>query len=147
MSRDHRKLRVFHDAQALTVFIYRETLSFPRDEWYGIRQQMRRAVSSIPTNIVEGSARRTTKEYGNFLNVALGSACEVSYLVHLACELGFLKSTNSLPGLCMSVVRQLQRLVTEVERLVEDERIRDERREHATGPKPAARSPKPRQLT
>jgi four helix bundle protein len=146
MSRDHRKLRVFHDAHALTISIYRETSNFPRDEWYGMRQQMRRAATSVPTNIVEGSARRTTREYGNFLNVALGSACEVTYLVQLACDLGFLQEKDSVLRQGMSVVRQLQRLVTEVERLmVEDHGA--EPRDRSAGPRAVARSPKLRQLT
>jgi hypothetical protein len=53
MARDHRKLRVFHDAHALTLAIYKQTIGFPRDEWYALRQQMRRAAVSIPSNIVE----------------------------------------------------------------------------------------------
>src|SRR5262245_54099990 len=58
MSRDHRKLRVFHDAHSLTLAIYNHTKGFPKEEWFGIRQQMRRAATSTPSNIVEGSARR-----------------------------------------------------------------------------------------
>ena len=41
MSRDHRKLRVFHDAHNLALAIYRETKNFPKDEWFGLRLQMR----------------------------------------------------------------------------------------------------------
>ena len=62
MSRDPRKLRVFHDAQ-LTTAIYRSTRQFPKEEWFGIRMQMRRAAVSVPSNVVEGSARRSTREY------------------------------------------------------------------------------------
>jgi four helix bundle protein len=90
MSRDHRKLRVFHDAHALTLAIYRETKPFPKDEWFGMRLRMRRAATSVPTNLVEGSARRTTKEYLHFVNVARGSAGELHYLIDLASELGCL---------------------------------------------------------
>jgi four helix bundle protein len=86
MNPDHRKLRVLHDAHALVVTVYEQTQLFPREEWYGLRQQMRRAAVSVPTNIVEGSARRGSKEYCNFLNVALGSACELAYLVRLSGE-------------------------------------------------------------
>jgi four helix bundle protein len=57
MSRNHRKLRVFEDAHELTLAIYKRTREFPKDEWFGIRGQMRRAAVSIPSNIVEGSAR------------------------------------------------------------------------------------------
>jgi four helix bundle protein len=58
MARDHRKLRVFQDAHQLTLAIYKHTCNFPRDEWFGLLQ-MRRASVSIPSNIVEGNARRT----------------------------------------------------------------------------------------
>jgi four helix bundle protein len=87
MARDHRKLRVFHDAHRQVLAIYKETRSFPRDEWYALRQQLRKAAVSIPSNIVEGNARRTAREYVHFLNIARGSASEVVYLVDLASEL------------------------------------------------------------
>ena len=89
MARDHRQLRVFGDAHQLTLSIYKWTRNFPRDEWFGLRLQMRRASVSIPSNIVEGNARRTTKEYLNFLNVARGSAGELLYLIGLSSELGY----------------------------------------------------------
>jgi four helix bundle protein len=117
MSRDHRKLRVFHETHALVTTIYQQTQSLPREEWYGLRQQMRRAAVSVPTNIVEGSARRGSKEYCNFLNVALGSACELAYLVRLSGELGFMAGpTTALIDQSDAVVRQLKRLVAEANR-------------------------------
>ena len=94
MSRDHTKLRVFHEAHRLVTSIYRHTNEFPRDEWFGLRMQMRRAAVSIPVNLVEGNARRTMREYCNFLNIALGSACELAYLVLLARELGFIEEED-----------------------------------------------------
>src|SRR5688500_1067774 len=89
MARDHRRLRVFQEAHALTKAIYKETRSFPRDEWYGMRSQIRRAAVSVAANIVEGNARRGTPQYVNFLNIARGSAGELGYLVLLASDLGY----------------------------------------------------------
>src|SRR3712207_5877566 len=116
MSRDHRKLRVFHDAHRLTLAIYKHTKNFPKDEWFGLRLQMRKAAVSVPSNIVEGNARRTTKEYCNFLNIALGSACELAYLVRLAITLEYSAAAVSerIKEDCSRVVRQMQALVDEM---------------------------------
>lgn len=130
MSRDHRKLRVFHDAHKLVLAIYQDTKNFPKDEWFGIRQQLRKAAVSVPSNIVEGNARRTTKDYCNFLNISLGSACELAYLVTLAIELHLIetKSGERLTRDSSSVVRQLQALVNDMEaRLAEEEQERPTR--------------------
>jgi four helix bundle protein len=89
MARDHRKLRVFADAHQLTLLIYKHTRHFPRDEWYVTRLQMRKAAVSVPSNLVEGSARRTTREYVNFLNISRASAAELNYLIDLTAELSF----------------------------------------------------------
>ena len=140
MSRDHRKLRVFHDAHRLTLSIYKNTRAFPRDEWFGIRAQMRRAAVSIPSNIVEGSARRSTREYLNSLNIARGSAGELAYLIGLARELDYLALPGSkeLASECERLVPQLEALISSVEVMVAEEA-----RKQGRGPEPKAQSPKP----
>ena len=144
MSRDHRKLRVFHDAHSMTLAIYKHTKGFPKEEWFGIRQQIRRAATSTPSNIVEGSARRTTAKYLRFLYIALGSACEVKYLVGLATDLELLSGSaiNLRADHCDHVVRQMERLVESVEALLASERRSRRRTRRATiaagRPKPGA---------
>jgi four helix bundle protein len=124
MARDHRRLRVFHEAHSFTLAIYKHTRDFPRDEWFGIRAQIRRGAVSIASNIVEGNARRGTGEYVNFLNIARGSAAEVAYLIQLASELGFLPeaSRQSLDKMCDQLIPQLESLIQTMDALWKKER-------------------------
>ena len=119
MARDHRRLRVYHEAHSLAIAIYRETRDSPRDEWFGIRSQVRRAAISTVSNLVEGNARRTIGEYVSFLNVSRASAAEVSYLVQLASELGYLSAPayQELARACDQLIPQLERLVQRMESL------------------------------
>ena len=123
MSRDYRKLRVFHESHALAAAIYQHTRGFPRDEWFGLRAQMRRAAVSVPCNIVEGNARGSTRDYLRFLNVALGSSSELQYLVTLAVELGLAQAKDWTPvqARCEGVARQLQKLVERMEAFAVEE--------------------------
>jgi four helix bundle protein len=95
MSRDYRKLRVFHQADSLVMDIYKRTKHFPREEIYGLQSQLRRGAVSSAANIVEGSARRGEGEYLNFLNIAAGSATEVRYLIDLCRRLGFIEQRDA----------------------------------------------------
>jgi four helix bundle protein len=97
MSRDHRKLRVFGMADELVVRVYHLTKRFPVDERFGLRTQLRRAAISVATNIVEGCARTSTREYAHFLNIAFGSAAEAQYLLLLAAKLEFVPEHDSRP--------------------------------------------------
>ena len=87
-----RDLRIWQEAHALAVEIYKATSRFPADEKYALTSQVRRAATSIASNIAEGMGRRTTKDYVNFLYIARGSAQEVISHCLIARDLGFLGS-------------------------------------------------------
>ena len=92
MSRDHRKLKVFAQADDLIIKVYAETANFPPEERFGLCAQVRKAAVSVATNIVEGCARRSTREYLQFINIAVGSAAETLYLLELCERLHLLRT-------------------------------------------------------
>ena len=118
MGRDHLKLTVFHKSDELVVLVYRLTRDFP-DERFGLRAQLRRASLSIPTNIVEGCARDSRRDYIRFLDIALGSSAETDYLLHAATMLGFLKEEASADGrnCALEVRRMLEKLIKSLRQL------------------------------
>ena len=114
MSRDPTKLKVFHLADELAVQAYRVTRSFPVEERYGLQAQLRRAAVSVPTNIVEGCARNSEKDYLHFVDVAPASASEVRYLLGLSARLGILRSVDQEPLVSGydDLIRSLQKLLS-----------------------------------
>jgi len=86
--RDHTKLRAFELADEVVVLIYQMTIKFPKEEIYGLTSQMRRAAVSVPSNIVEGCARESEKEYLRFLEIAFASLRELHDQFRLATRLG-----------------------------------------------------------
>jgi len=90
MDKPHKKLDLWRAAMELAVTIYQVTDSFPREERYGLIDQVRRASSSVPSNIAEGAARQTRKEFINYLHMAQGSLSELDTHLELARRLGYL---------------------------------------------------------
>ncbi len=90
--RPHEKLKVWKKAIDLSVSVYNTTESFPKREWYGLAQQLRRAAVSVSSNIAEGAARRSKKEYLHFLAIAQGSPSEVATQLLIAKRLGYIEN-------------------------------------------------------
>ncbi len=91
------ELKVWQMSHALVLQLYQLTGRFPREERYGLTSQLRRAAASVPTNIAEGSKRRTKQDYARFLNIAEGSLAETEYLVLLSRDLGYLTADEVAP--------------------------------------------------
>ena len=92
--KNFRDLKVWEKAHKLTLDVYRLTRDFPREEVYGITSQIRRASSSIPANIAEGCGRGGDADFARFLQIAMGSACEVEYHALLAHDLNMLDEVD-----------------------------------------------------
>ena len=88
--RDFHKLGIWQRSHQLTLDVYKMSKSFPKDELFGLTSQIRRAASSIPTNIAEGCGRASNKDYAHFLQIAIGSASEVEYELLLAHDLEYI---------------------------------------------------------
>ncbi len=86
--RTHKDLDVWRAAVALAGRVYRVTASYPEGEKFGLVSQMRRAAVSIASNIAEGAARQTRKEFAQFLSVAAGSASELDTQVEISKSTG-----------------------------------------------------------
>lgn len=116
MSRDVTKLRVFHSADELMLRLYRVTAALPVEERYGLQSQLRRAGLSVPVNIVEGSTRRTLREYLSFLNVATASTAEVLYLLSVGRRLGLLapEATEALESEYRALLKSLRAMLREL---------------------------------
>jgi len=102
--RDHTKLRAFELADDVAILVYRATLTFPKEEIYGLTSQMRRAAVSVPSNIVEGCSRQSESEYLRFIEIAFGSLRELHYQLGLSKRLGYAAEFDSLTILQEKVI-------------------------------------------
>ena len=94
--RTHEKLDVWKKAVDFVVEIYKQTDSFPNEEKFGLTSQIRRASVSIPSNIAEGAARNSEKEFLQFLSISQGSASEVATQILISFRLGFMNEEKYL---------------------------------------------------
>ncbi len=106
-----RDLIVWQKSIELAKVLYKMTRSMPDSERFGLTAQMRRAVVSIASNIAEGNARQTLKEYIYFLGIARGSIAELETQITIARELGMLANTNEITPILQEVDRLLQALI------------------------------------
>lgn len=107
--RNFRNLSVWQKSHELTLAIYKSTTFYPKEEMYGLTNQMRRSASSVPSNIAEGCGRNTQSQLAYFLNVGMGSASELEYQLILSKDLGFIND---------QIFKEQTHQVTEVKRML-----------------------------
>ena len=114
---DFRNLEVWNKAHNLTLEVYRLTEHFPRTEVFGLSIQLRRGAASIATNLAEGCGR-AQGEFGRFLQIAFGSACEVEYQLLLSRDLELItgEAYDALNAKLLEVKRMLHGLLKRVQR-------------------------------
>jgi four helix bundle protein len=107
-----RELNVWQDAMRLAKLVYVIAASFPREERFGLASQIQRAAVSIPSNIAEGNARQSRRDYARFVSMASGSVAELQTQLLLARDLGISGSADLVEGLslCEQVSKMLYRL-------------------------------------
>ena len=89
MKHQHHEWQAWKRAMGLVKSIYLATKTFPKEEIYGLASQMRRAAVSVPSNIAEGAARASSKEFLQYLFIARGSLMELETQFVIACDLGY----------------------------------------------------------
>ena len=95
MGQSYKELVAWQKAMNLVTKVYSLTKNFPREELYGLTNQLRRAAVSVPSNIAEGQARFSQKEFCHFLGHSRGSLVEIETQILIAQNLGYLDSHDS----------------------------------------------------
>jgi four helix bundle protein len=109
-----KDLIVWRKSYDLVLEIYKLTKEFPKEEIYGLSQQMRRAAISIPSNIAEGYGRQFSKEYKQFLSIAYGSKCELETQYLLSVDLGYTVKNQAVENLMIEVGKMLYRMLNPI---------------------------------
>lgn len=91
---NHKELEIWKKSIEFVSEIYEITKKFPKEEIYGLTNQIRRCAISIPSNIAEGSARQSDKEFIQFLYVAMGSLVELETQLIIAKNLDYIKEID-----------------------------------------------------
>jgi four helix bundle protein len=112
--RPHEKLEAWGKSVDLVVEVYKVTERFPKEEKYGLTSQIRRAAVSVPTNIAEGAARYSAKEFAYFVSNAQGSASELETELIIAHRLGYL--SEILFAQLISNLERIGRLISGLSR-------------------------------
>lgn len=116
--RPHRRLVLWQKAMDFVLETYKLTARFPSVERFGMVSQIQRAAVSIPSNIAEGAARKTRREYLQFLYIARGSVSELDTQLEIASRLGYIeeRSYSSAQERLEELSRMLSALIAALSR-------------------------------
>ena len=106
---DYKELQVWQKAMDLVVEIYKISKLLPKEEVYGISDQLRRSAVSIPSNIAEGQSRNSVKEFIQFLSIARGSLAELETQLLICTKVNILSEDN---------IAEAQNITTEVGKMI-----------------------------
>jgi len=114
--KDYRKLRVWRKGIEIVKLTYRLTKLLPSEEKFNLVSQMNRSAVSIPSNIAEGSSRKSEKDYHRFLEIALGSSFELDTHIEIVLELKLLENdlVKNLQSELLEEVMMLQSLMNKL---------------------------------
>ena len=109
--KSYRDLLVWQKAMDFAEHVYMVQKTFPAEERFGLCDQLRRAVVSIPSNIAEGRGRDSAKDFAHFLMIARGSLNEVATQLELAVRLGYMTSGGGLYDEAQEVRKMLNAMI------------------------------------
>jgi len=117
-----RELVVWQKAVVLVTDVYSISAKFPKEEIYGLTNQIRRAAVSIPSNIAEGFGRNSKKEFKHFLQIAIGSLFEMQTQFEIAKNLKLFteveynklfEASREIEAMLASLIRKLKKEISE----------------------------------
>lgn len=108
--KDFRLLKVWEKSHYISLEVYKLTKNYPKEELFNITSQLRRAITSVPTNLAEGCGRGSDKDFKRFVQIAMGSASESEYLLMLSRDLGYI-SNNEFDKL-LSGIQEIKKMLS-----------------------------------
>ena len=116
--KDYKELDVWKKSMDLVIEVYNITKKFPKEEKYVLTDHIRKSCISIPSNISEGATRHSTKEFIQFLYIALGSASELETQLLIVKRLNYLDNNDKIFGKIISIRKMLNSLISSLKRKI-----------------------------
>ena len=109
-SHNFRNLKVWQQSMDLVTEVYKHSSQFPKEEMFGLTSQLRRSAVSVPSNIAEGFAKSSEKDFARFLEISMGSSYEVETQLIIANRLSMLSTEDF--NLMLEKLQEVQRMIS-----------------------------------